>query len=275
MPPFLSQLIIYPIKSLAGIHVNHWPVNEKGLRYDRKWMLIDSDNKFLSQRRLPKMALIKTHLVDTTLILSAPEMDAIQLSLKDTTEGEPVITHIWHDDCLARCVSTELDQWFTTFLKQPCRLVYQPDSVNRIVDLTYATPTDKVNFSDGFPFLILSEASLKSLNEAMQLEVTMARFRPNLVIANCKAYAEDYWREIMIGEINFRLPKPCSRCSVPAINPNNAEITKEPLTTLNRLRKWQHKIFFGQNALHDQQGLLNINDPLIIHLSGKSQPPLI
>jgi len=275
MPALLSEIIIYPIKSLAGISVKRWQVNAKGLLYDRKWMLIDENNKFLSQRRLPKMALITTAMVDNSLALSAPAMENITLSLDDSNEGEEVITEIWHDQCPARCVSATMNEWFSQFLKIPCRLVYQPENIIRSVDPRYANTTDKVYFSDGFPFLIISEASLRSLNEAMRLDLTMARFRPNLVIANCEAYAEDYWRKISIGKINFRLPKPCSRCSVPAINPVSAEITKEPLTTLSRLRKWQGKVYFGQNALHDEAGVLTLGEDVVINEIGKAQPPLL
>jgi uncharacterized protein YcbX len=274
MPASLSEIIIYPIKSLAGISVKHWQVNEKGLLYDRKWMLIDENNKFLSQRRLHKMALITTSMVENSLVLSAPAMENITLLLDDSNEGEEVITEIWQDQCPARCISTTMDEWFSCFLKIPCRLVYQPENITRSVDPRYAKTTDKVYFSDGFPFLIISEASLNALNEAMDLELTMARFRPNLVIANCDAYAEDYWRKISIGNINFRLPKPCSRCSVPAINPISAEITKEPLTTLSRLRKWQGKVYFGQNALHDEAGVLTLGNDVVINEIGKAQPPL-
>ncbi|MCK4493611.1 MAG: MOSC domain-containing protein [Methylococcales bacterium] len=274
MTPFLSEIIIYPIKSLAGIRVNRWQVTKKGLRYDRKWMLIDQHQQFLSQRRLPKMALIKTQMIGDVFILSAPKMETIRLSLIASESGEQVMTHIWKDDCVAYCVSDELDQWFSDFLGQKCRLVYQPHSVTRLVDANYATPLDKVNFSDGFPFLILSEASLGALNSAMALNLSMDRFRPNLVIAGCEPYAEDFWRKITVGNLHFRLPKPCSRCSVPAIHPKNATITKEPLTTLSRLRKVGHKVYFGQNALHDDTGFLAVNEAVSILERGVMQPPL-
>ncbi len=274
MTPFLSEIIIYPIKSLAGIRVNRWQVTEKGLLYHRKWMLIDEHQQFLSQRRLPKMALINTQMKGNAFILSAPDMNDIRLSLQASETGQQVMTHIWKDECLAYCVSDEMDQWFSDFLGRTCRLVYQPQSVTRLVDANYATPTDKVNFSDGFPFLIVSEASLSALNTAMGLTLSMDRFRPNLVIAGCEPYAEDMWRKICIGELDFRLPKPCSRCSVPAINPKTAEITKEPLTTLSRLRKVGHKVYFGQNALHDETGFLAVNDAVSIVEMGKMQPPL-
>ncbi|MEY3808427.1 MAG: hypothetical protein RI893_1403 [Pseudomonadota bacterium] len=269
----LSQLIIYPVKSLTGISVNSWPVTEKGLQHDRKWMLIDADRQFLSQRKLPKMALIKTALTDENLILSAPGKDNLSLPLTPV-EGQLIDSTIWHDQCAARSVSTKADQWLSDFLGQDCRLVYQPDDVIRPVDPHYGQPTDKVTFSDGFPFLLISENSLAVLNHQMQLDLPMLRFRPNLVISGCPGYAEDSWREISIGSIDFRLPKACSRCSVPTIDPETAQIGKEPLTTLNRTRKWQNKVYFGQNALHDQCGQLTVGDIVHIKLTGEKQPPV-
>ena len=268
----LSAIIIYPVKSLAGISLTSWQVTQTGLLYDRKWMLIDTQGQFLSQRRLPKMALIKTALTPTQLILSASNQPNLALDLTPIT-GEVIVSTIWHDQCAARNVSAEADLWFSQFLETDCRLVYLPDEVIRPVDVRYAQITDQVGFADGFPFLIIGENSLTALNEAMQLDLTMARFRPNLVIANCPSYDEDSWREIRIGEIEFRLPKPCSRCAVPAIDPETAQVGKEPLTTLNRLRKWQNKIYFGQNAIHNQRGILTVGDTVEIIATGEKKPP--
>jgi len=120
----------------------------------------------------------------------------------------------------------------------------------------------------------VSENSLNALNDALEIPIEMARFRPNLVISGCEAYAEDTWREISIGNISFRLPKPCSRCSIPAINPQTGDVGKKPLTTLNRLRKWQNKIYFGQNALHNQCGELKIGDIIEVNTVGDKQPPI-
>jgi uncharacterized protein YcbX len=108
----------------------------------------------------------------------------------------------------------------------------------------------------------------------MALNLPMTRFRPNLVVAGCGSYAEDSWRKISIGAIDFRLPKPCSRCSVVVIDPESAEVGQEPLRTLNLTRKWQNKVYFGQNALHDQQGLLTVGDRVHIKVIGDKQPPL-
>jgi uncharacterized protein YcbX len=269
----LSGIYIYPVKSLAGISANTWPVNEKGFQHDRKWMLIDKDRQFLSQRKFPNMALIKTALTDKNLILSAPDMGKLFLPL-EPVDGEIINSTIWHDQCDARSVSAEADQWLSDFLHQDCRLVYQPGEVIRPVDPVYAKPTDQAAFSDGFPFLITSENSLAALNHEMQLNLPMIRFRPNLVISGCPAYAEDSWREISIGSIDFRLPKPCARCPVPTIDPETAQIGKEPLTTLSRTRKWQNKVYFGQNALHNQCGRLTVGDAVHIKATGAKQPPI-
>ncbi|CAA9890699.1 conserved hypothetical protein [Candidatus Methylobacter favarea] len=269
----ISEIFIYPVKSLSGISVPAWTVSETGLQYDRKWMIIDDAGQFLSQRVLPRMTLIKTALTDKSLILSAPGMENLALPL-EPVDGQIIASTIWHDCCDARSVSQEADQWLSGFLSKSCRMVYQPSEMIRQVNLQYANAGDKVAFSDGFPFLIISENSLASLNRAMRLNLPMIRFRPNLVISGCDAYAEDCWREISIGAIDFRFPKPCSRCSVPTIDPETAQTGKEPLRTLNRIRKWNNKVYFGQNALHNQVGRLTLGDQVRVKLTGPNQPPL-
>ncbi len=272
-PITVSQICIYPVKSLAGISVNTWPVDTRGLRYDRKWMLVDQNKRFLSQRRLPEMALIKTRINNHELILSTSAQNQISLPLQ-ADAGNSLEVSIWNDHCTARTISHEADQWLSDFLQTDCHLVYQPDDCMRPVDPAYARITDQVAFSDGFPFLLISEGSIQSLNKVMQLDFPIARFRPNLVVSGCNEYAEDSWREISINQINFRLPKPCSRCSVPTINPETAETGKEPLTTLNRLRKWNNQVYFGQNALHDCSGELSVGNLVHINQTGPRQPPL-
>lgn len=271
--PVLSQIYIYPVKSLAGIAVAEWPVDSTGLRFDRKWMLIDAERQFLSQRRLPQMALIKTRIGRDCLILSAPRQPDLELSLFPTG-GDEVEVGIWHDRCLAKTVSAAVDDWLSRFLQTDCRLVYHPDDQVRQVDQRYAQPADQTAFSDGFPFLVISENSLNALNQLLDAPVSMRRFRPNLVIADCDSHAEDLWRRIQINDIVFRLPKPCSRCAVPGIDPETAVRNKEPLATLNRVRRWDNKVYFGQNALHDRCGILAVGDGIDILESGEKKPPL-
>ena len=269
----LSKIFVYPVKSLSGFAVEVWPVTRTGLAYDRKWMLVDDGGLFLSQRKLPRMALIKTALHGQELILSAPGMENLILPLIPDG-GKWLEVTVWHDRCRARNVSHEADRWFSRFLQQNCRLVFQSDESIRHVDPHYSLATDQTAFSDGFPFLIVSENSLAELNKAMGLNLPIERFRPNLLISGCEGYEEDTWREIRIGAIDFRLPKPCSRCAVPTIDPQTGETGKEPLVTLNRTRKWQNKVYFGQNALHDQYGELKVGDPVLVRSTGPRQPPL-
>ncbi|MFZ2726031.1 MAG: MOSC domain-containing protein [Methylococcaceae bacterium] len=253
--------------------VSQWLVVATGLQYDRQWMLIDDKGQFLSQRVLPKMALIKTALNETQLILSAPQQTPLVLPLQ-MAEGDIIKSVVWQDECAAVHVSKQADQWFSDFLGRSCRLVYLPQETVRSVDSNYAYANDQVAFADAFPFLLIAQSSLTALNTAMSLSLEMRRFRPNLVVSGCESYAEDNWREIRIGDIDFRLPKPCSRCSVPTIDPDSAELGKEPLATLNRLRRWQNKVYFGQNALHNQNGVLRVGDVVQITLTGEKQPPL-
>ncbi|MBS3964450.1 MAG: MOSC domain-containing protein [Methylomonas sp.] len=271
--PTLSAIHVYPIKSVSGIAVDRWPVTAKGLLYDRKWMLVDGERRFLSQRRLAKMALIRTRMTGDGVILSAPGMTDILMPLTET-DGETLSVEIWHDTCVAKTVSAELDRWFQDFLGIACRLVYHPDGEMRRVDPRYAAPSDQTAFSDGFPFLIVSEQAMTALNQVMELNMTLARFRPNLVIGDCAAFAEDYWRRIAIDGIGFRLPKPCSRCGIPAIDPATGNIGKEPLLTLSKRRQWQNKTYFGQNALHDRTGELCVGSAVTLLETGDAQPPL-
>ena len=269
----LSDIFIYPIKSLGGIRMASWPVTHIGFKYDRQWMLVDGDCQFLSQRRLPRMTLIKTVIDNEHLVVTAPDMADLRIELEPQT-GTPVRSTIWGCQIDTLAVSAAADAWFSRFLQMNCRLVYQPASVIRLVNPEYAKPGDQTALSDGFPFLLISEGSLASLNDSMGLQLPMSRFRPNLVVSGCESYAEDRWREIMIGDIGFRLPKPCSRCSVTTVDTQTGETGKEPLTTLNRLRNWQGKVYFGQNALHDGVGMLSIGDKVTIKLNGDKQPSL-
>ncbi|GFO72104.1 uncharacterized protein BJAS_P2078 [Bathymodiolus japonicus methanotrophic gill symbiont] len=237
-------------------------------------MLVDEHQQFLSQRRLPKMALLKTQIIAQQLIISASSQENLVLDLNPPETDPTRKVTVWGDKCQAQEVNQQASQWFRDYLQFPCTLVYQPDKNIRTVDQKYAQSNDQTSFSDGFPFLIVSEASLAQLNLQMNLALSMRRFRPNLVIKDCAAYAEDRWRKISIGGISFRLPIPCARCAIPQINPDTAISDKEPLRTLAKTRKWNNEVFFGQNALHDNLGVLQTGGFVIINKTGSAQPPL-
>lgn len=256
----ISQLWIYPIKSLSGISLDTVLLEKRGFQYDRRWMLVDNEKRFITQRQYPKMTLIEPELADFGLAIRAPDMPVLiipypdpQIELYDEVE-----VTCWDDQISAHHINTAIDNWFSEFLGIDCQLVYMPDKSLRAVDPDYAQAGDIASFSDGFPNLIISEASLDDLNSRMDIDLTMNRFRPNIVISGCEPYAEDGLGHFKIEQIDFYAVKPCSRCVITTINPvTGKKEGREPLHTLSQFRKKNNKVFFGQNLLHQ---LNPIND---------------
>lgn len=252
--PTLSALYIYPIKSLRGIALDHCAVTSRGFEHDRRWMLVDAKGKFLTQRQQPRLALVSVALGPEALLVTAPGMDALQVPYH-LQQGDALRVKVWGDECEALGAGESRDRWFSHYLGVECHLVYMPESTQRHVDADYAVSThDVVSFADGFPFLLISEASLEDLNSRLtgkgETAVPMKRFRPNLVVSGCEAYAEDQWRDIRIGALDFKVVKPCSRCVVPTIDTETGVKAREPLLTLTEYRKRENKVYFGQNLVH-------------------------
>jgi uncharacterized protein YcbX len=257
----LSDLRLYPIKSCGGIAVDEWEVDERGLRHDRRWMLVDETGSFMSQRKLPRMALIKVRLESDGLVVDAPGMSSLQVPF-GPPDGKPMLARVWND--LVEAQTVDDDSWFSEFLEASCKLVYLPDESVRPVDPAYAEPGDLVSLADGFPFLLISEASLADLNARLEQPLPMDRFRPNLVVGGCEPFAEDGWRGVRIGRLTFRVVKPCARCTITTVDQESATKGKEPLRTLVRFRRAGNKVLFGQNLIHDGTGTLRIGDPVQI-----------
>ncbi|PLX62226.1 MOSC domain-containing protein [Sedimenticola selenatireducens] len=253
----LSGLFFYPVKSLRCISLERAPVDSRGIHYDRHWMVVDGDGKFLTQRQHPRMALVRTALTPGGLRLSAPGMPDLDVAFEPEGVSEAAV-QVWGDQCLARSAGEAPASWLSHYLGMDCRLFFMPEQTERPVDPTYAAPEDRVGFADGFPFLLISQASLDDLNRRLDEALPMIRFRPNLVVSGCEPYAEDGWRRIRIGKVIFRVAKPCSRCVIPTINPETGEKGVEPLRTLNRYRREGNKVYFGQNLLHDGAGELKL-----------------
>lgn len=259
--PSLAALYRYPVKSLGGEAFQSLDVTRRGFRGDRDWMVVDTQGRFLTQRRLTRMALVATQLDDVgTLRLSAPGMSA--LTVGPPAAQQRIEVGVWGDRIAAVPGGPEADAWLSDFLQQPCRLVAFPADSVRKVDPEHADPTDEVGFADGFPFLLISQASLDDLNGRLRHPVPMLRFRPNLVVEGCDAFAEDGWRRIRIGDVSFRVAKPCSRCIIPTIDPTTGERGREPLQTLMTFRRRDNKVYFGQNLIHDGVGRLEAGMPL-------------
>ena len=262
--PILSQLNIYPLKSAGGISIEKAVSEARGLAHDRRWMVIDDSGQFVTQRNCPGMALIITKFSSQILNLNAPGMPELSLPLFPT-DGEPLEVEIWGDRCEAWNTNLQAEKWITEFLGKSCRIVFMPDHSNRPVDPNYSVGESQVSFSDGFPLLLISEASLKDLNSRLSVSVTMKRFRPNLVVKNTRAYEEDSWRFIRIGDCELQVVKPCSRCVLTTVDPEKGEFSgKEPLQTLSTYRKVTGKVLFGQNLISTVKGELRLEMPVAI-----------
>jgi uncharacterized protein len=247
----LSQIFIYPIKSLGGMALSQALVQERGLQYDRRWMLVDEQGQFLTQRTLADMALLQVQLVPQGLAVThrtRPQLPPLLIPFEPQNPTR-IRVSIWDDTCEALAVGGPAREWFSLALGQPCRLVFMPEDSRRQVDLGFARPGDITSFSDAFPLLLIGEDSLADLNSRLEQPVAINRFRPNLVIAGSAPYEEDTWDHFTIGAHPFRAVKPCSRCVVTTIDPQTARKGKEPLRTLASYRQQGSKILFGQNVL--------------------------
>ncbi|HEY9706973.1 MAG TPA: MOSC domain-containing protein [Oculatellaceae cyanobacterium] len=259
----LSGIYIYPIKSAAGISLKTAQVEKRGFQCDRQWMLVDQTGKFLTQRQFPRMALISVLLDKDRLVVKAPNRKSLSLPIHMDSDHY-VRVQVWNDVCDAILLGEEVSQWFSEFLEISCQLVYMPERSFRPVNPRYATNNEQVSFADGFPFLLISEASLEDLNQRLDEPVPMNRFRPNLVVTGCEAFAEDSWRSIRIGSIVFRVVKPCDRCTITTVDQALGIRGKEPLQTLAKYRRSNGKILFGQNLIPEKVGLLHIGDAVEI-----------
>lgn len=252
-------MYVYPVKSCGGVAVETAQVVERGLEHDRRWMLVDESGTFMSQREYPRMALIRVQIERDHLTINAPEMPALYVPLFGGGQGL-VLARVWNDVVEVSPVGDEADRWFSEFLGVRCRMVHLPEESVRPVDPEYSRPGDHTGLADGFPFLILSEASLEDLNGRLAEPLPMNRFRPNLVVTGCESFVEDGWLTFRIGKLTLRAVKPCARCVITTTDQATAEVGKEPLRTLATFRKSGSKVLFGQNLVHDTTGSLSIGD---------------
>ncbi len=260
----ISELTIYPVKSLGGIALREMPLDTRGPTFDRRWLVTDSQGQFLTQREYPRMCLIKTVLDADMLTLSAPAMPNLHVAIaRAATDARSVVT-VWRDTIAAGDCGAEAAAWLSTVLECACRLHYLPEDSRRAVDPTYARSGDQVGFADGFPLLLIAEASLQAFNAELSIAIGSERFRANIVVAGCAPYAEDEWRRVRIGSIEFDVVKPCSRCVIPSIDPITA--TRQPIvsTTLARLRRRGDAVYFGQNIIHRGLGTIRCGDSVVV-----------
>jgi uncharacterized protein YcbX len=254
----LSGLFIYPIKACAGIALERSRVVARGLELDRRYMLVDRDGTFITQREIPKLCLVATALDGAHFVLSAPGQSDLAIP-RVATGSADVTCQVWGDTTSAIPLAPA-SRWFSQYLGDEVRLVYMPDAAKRAVNPKRARPGDIVSFADAYPLLAISEASLADLNARLDAPIEMRRFRPNLVLSECEAFAEDRLTTVSIGDVSFRAVKRCDRCSVTTIDPDSGERGKEPLRTLAHYRQEDGKVWFGMNLIHDGPGELHVGD---------------
>lgn len=257
----ISELYIHPLKSAAAVAVDKVSIDRFGLENDRRWMLVDEKGVFLSQRQLPTMCLIQAKLSGSGLTLTVPNSQSLNVPAS-TKNGRQV--EVWGDVCQSYDCGDEAANYLSEFLQIKSRLVYFPANEKRQVDLNYAKKGELTGFSDGFPLLIISQASLDDLNAKLDAPVSMTRFRPNIVISGVDAFAEDSWNSVQIAGINLRVVKPCSRCSIPSIDPLTGLRSLEPIKTLRQYRMRDSKVYFGQNVIADSMGSLEVGMRVVV-----------
>nr|XP_043609796.1 mitochondrial amidoxime reducing component 2-like isoform X2 [Erigeron canadensis] len=245
--PKVKSIFVYPIKSCRGISLSHAPLASTGFRWDRQWLVVNSKGRACTQRVDPKLALVEVELPNDAflvgwkpnkssyLVIRAPGMDELKVSLcrpPQTCDG----VSVWEWSGSALDEGEDASKWFTNYLGKPSRLVrFNEESEMRPVDPTYA-PGFRVLFSDGYPFLLVSQESLDSLNELLEEPVPINRFRPNILVEGCEPFSEDLWKEVKIENLTFHGVKLCARCKIPTINQENAVSASEPTKTLMKFR---------------------------------------
>jgi MOSC domain-containing protein len=259
----LTALNIYPIKSTKGIALAESEVDGFGLRYDRRWMVVDGSGQFLSQRSHPRLAVVVPSIERDKLRVDAPGMVTLEIPLDPSPTVTTGVT-VWDDLCSASWVGENAAAWFSEFLGCECSLVHMAEDTVRPADPMFAPSASRVSFADGFPFLLISEESLADLNRRLAEPLPMNRFRPNLVVAGGRPYDEDRWTQLEIGGIRLRVVKPCGRCVVTTTDQTTGERGKEPLRTLATYRKRDGEVRFGQNVVHEGTGRLRVGDTVIL-----------
>ncbi|QGZ31668.1 MOSC domain-containing protein [Stutzerimonas stutzeri] len=257
----LCALYRFPLKSGSAEWLDEGRCDELGLGGDRRWMVVDAaTGKFLTQRVLPRMALLDARWqADEAVLLDAPGMETLRVAVPGSDNPSRGVS-IWRQSLQAPDAGDAAAAWLTRVLERPCRLVHLPTAQGIQIDQDYARPGERTGFTDGFPFLLIGQRSLDDLSARVGQLLDVRRFRPNLLIAGAAPYAEDGWRRIRIGEMEFRVVKPCSRCIIPTIDPLDGKLnpSREPLATLMKYRKGDGGVFFGQNLIAEGAGVLKV-----------------
>lgn len=260
----VSELTIYPVKSCAGVSVNSFMLDRFGPENDRRWLVVDKAGVQITQRELPVMAMIQPSISASGLRLTYRDR---QIDVCTPHEGAPRAVQVWADRVQAFDAGDAASEFFSHVLQLPARLMWMPETAERQVDPHYAQHGETVSFADGFPLLLISQASLDDLNTRLEKPVPMNRFRPNIVVKGCTAFAEDSWSTLSGNELELQVSKPCSRCVMPSINQTTAEKNSRILRVLASYRRGADgRTYFGQNLLYPTSGLVRVGDTFTVSI---------
>jgi uncharacterized protein YcbX len=263
----VTGLFVYPVKACRGIALKTARVERRGLRHDRRFMIVDDTGRFVTQRTEPRLALVEVAIPsgDGEIVLSAPGLPALHLDADEAIRrGGRRRVQVWRDEVDAVDCGEAANAWISEWLGKRMSLVHMPDDVERAVNPKYGAAGDIVSFADGYPVLLASTSSLEDVNARLAEPVPMDRFRPNLVVSGCLPWAEDGWALIRVGEVGFRVVKPCDRCTVTTVDQRTAEPGVEPLRTLASFRKKDNEVLFAQNCIPDTPGAISVGDRVMV-----------
>jgi uncharacterized protein len=259
----VTRLVVYPVKGLGGQLLEVTEVQERGLAWDRRWMLVGQDHRFLSQRELPKLATIKAAVIGQELVLTHGNSQ-LTVPVNPPEIAPKIQVTVWSDEVEAVYMEGP-GQWLSQILDYDCELVFMPDTTRRQVNPRFARPGDIVGFADGYPVLLIGEASMADLNSRLSQPLPIDRFRPNIVVSGQEPFAEDQWGEFEIGSVLLCGTKASARCSVPTIDQLTGERTgPEPIRTLSGYRRFDHEVYFGQNLTVRRTGKIALGDGVTV-----------
>lgn len=258
MPIVLSQIAVYPVKSMAATYPTAADLVGTGLRHDRAWMVVEEDGTFLTQRQHPAMARIAALPGETTLTLSVDGGPPLEIPIRK--DGATREARVWDDRVKAVDQGDEAAAFLSDFLGRPCRLVRMAPAFRRSLRASYHAPDKTVGFADSAPLLLISEASLADLNSRLREPIPMDRFRTNLVVSGGTPYQEDSWTRIRIGAATFRIKSRCIRCQIITVDQSTGRKDIEPLETLESYRVGPKGVPFGVKVVHETMGTIRVGD---------------
>lgn len=270
MSASVQALYRYPVKAGAGNRMQEATIGARGFRWDRRWMVVEPDGTFMTQRAYPRLALVRPEFAEGRLRLhfgatqTGGGEDSVEFG-QPGDDADRMEVDVWGDRVVARRVASRADRWLSEKLGVECALVFMPDSTSRRMDSEEAGDDTIISFVDGHPFLLIGRASLRELNRRLPTPIAMDRFRPNIVIDGVGPFAEDDWERIRIGDVRFRVVAACTRCSVTTVDQSTGQKGEEPLATLADFRRNDEgKVVFGRYLVHQSEGRVSEGDEVTI-----------